>query len=217
MNRSEFHKLNRLLSGGSELSPQEKETMLNALLGPDLEAAPKRKQHPLFNWRLLALPIGAAAALAVFLLWGTIPSPEIPPGFTVRGDKETGAFRIECIEDDGAKGPCTTGNTIIFGVRPPETATHFSAASLDENGKLIRYFPSNSETSLPVSHEGILSRGIEISNEHQPGQHRIFGIFSNRPLDVDEIKDIIETYSVDKNADIEGVVGIQEHLWEVTL
>jgi hypothetical protein len=75
MNRSEQHKLNRMLSGSAELSVQEKEAMLADLLGSESEhlSTARARSPRRYLWLGSA---GAATAVALFsLVFGLLREP----------------------------------------------------------------------------------------------------------------------------------------------
>ena len=210
MNKSEQHKLNRLLSGGAELSVQEKEAMLSHLLGKEAHSVAKQSPSKGFFW---VGSVAAAAAVALFAVYIGVsrrPEKEREDPFTARGGATAGAFRIECLGEGGEKGPCTIGNRIAFGLRPPGGAAYFSAAAVDGDGRLIRYFPTETEGSLPLVQSGVQSRGIAIGAEHRPGRYRVFGVFSVSPLSVEQVKQVIDAYAEGDKSGVDGVVLIRE-------
>jgi hypothetical protein len=209
MNKSEQHKLNRLLSGGAELSVQEKEKMLSNLVGEREISVDNRAFSKRFFW---VGSVAAAAAAALLVLYMGVPSSidKESKEFTARGGATTGAFRIECLAENARKGPCTNGNRIAFGLLPPKGAAYFSAAALDEDGRLIRYFPSDTEMSLPLAQSGIQHTGITIGSEHHPGRYRVFGVFSVSPLSVEQMKQVIEAYAAGGDSGVSGVVLVKE-------
>ena len=162
----------RLLSGRNRMGRQEKEHILDEVLG---SVAPR----PSRRWWFVALPaLAAAAALILFV----IPSKETPRDeLASRGaTRAVAALAVTC------PGGCGAGEKILFDVSGTTGYRYFAAFSRHMDGTVLWYFPATDDgVSLDIaSHtrDAVLDRGIVIGTEHAPGTYRVFGVFSMVPL-----------------------------------
>jgi hypothetical protein len=215
MRRSEKLKLDRLLSGGQTLSPLEKERMLTHLLGPSEHTASRK-----YQWRIPAWvgATAAAAAAVVLVLYTAAPFGEHSSeheGFQARGAR-LNRVSIRCVDrKTGDEGACANGRMLVFDIDPPRTAAFFSAAALASDGTLVRYFPSATEKSLPITKAGVITKGIEIGDSHRPGTYRVFGLFSKVPLEPDALRRILDDIVDNRPDKVDGVVAFEEAPMEV--
>ena len=214
MRTSEKYKLQRLLSGDGELSKPEKEQMLSNLLGE-----PERTPRTIgYRWRIPVLTgaAGALAASAMLVLYIMMVNdrPAEDDGFTARGG-DVARLSYRCVDGEGQSSVCKKGNTLVFKVVSPKAAAYFSAAALSDAGVLVRYFPSKSEESVPISESGVITKGIDIGEAHQPGVYRVFGLFTKDKMASDEMRNAVEHIAEGRPVDLEGVVAFREVSMEV--
>jgi hypothetical protein len=173
------HAISRLLAGRNRLSRQEKEQILDGVLGA---VAPRRMSR----WWFAAMPAVAAAAVVMLVLapWRAREQSD----FTTRGGSHVlGAFTPTC-----ASG-CTAGDKILFDMNGTKGYRYFAAFSQRADGTVLWYFPSSDDAvSLDLDRQlgsGVLDHGIVIGGEHFAGTYRVFGVFSNEPLSRAQIRE----------------------------
>jgi hypothetical protein len=87
---------------------------------------------------------------------------------------------------------CRSGARLAFQVEGAGRR-YFAAYARRPDGAIVWYFPSEPDgvsrdlAARPAS-GGVLSEGIQLSDDHPPGRYEVFGVFSTRPLTRDEIK-----------------------------
>jgi hypothetical protein len=185
--KEEDAQLDEILAKGSLGGPQydrifERVLERTATDKPAVSKAPRR-------W--IAIPGAAlAAGLAFWLvLAGFRGSGEFTPkGLPVAA---TGAIEIGCTPS----GPrvCRLGETLVFTVNAAIAPGYLGAYAErlgDPSGERIWYFP-NSAGSSPVIPRGegtvVVLDGIQIGNEHSPGDYRVTAWIATRPIQRSEI------------------------------
>ncbi|MBN2528189.1 MAG: hypothetical protein JXR76_17485 [Deltaproteobacteria bacterium] len=224
MNHFDKKKLNRLLTPKSELSVQEKEAMLASLLGPS-NGQPEVPSKSFWRQRWVMPVLGSFSLVMLataVLIWnrGLLQSPGAPDyveaEYVARGGvADTPSFGMKCVAENGAPSSCTVGMTLVFDLFVPNPPVYFSAASVSRTGVLVRYFPSTSEKSLRIEQSGIQKRGIQLGPEHAQGTWRVFGIFSSRPIPVEDVTPIVEAFVKTKSNPVNGDFLLQEISMEV--
>ncbi len=191
MRADQERKLDRLMAGSPDLSVQEKEAMLGALLTDSNQPAGSASRWVWARWSM-----ATAAAVAVVLLVVLLPS-EAPrvDGFTTRGGSQGPAFTLTCKAPPQGGGPglrCARDSLLAFRLAPQPDATHFSAAGLGPDAKLRYYFPSRTTGSLPLQGEPLGARGVVLGADHPAGAYRVFGCYTEGPIEPDRIRAAIE-------------------------
>ena len=165
----------RLLAGRNRLGRIEKDAILEHVLA---EVAPKRQRA----WWWFALPAVAIAALAVFFVW---PRAE-DDAFTAKGGAQaTASFAPTC----GA-APCARGGKLLFDLQGTTGYRYFSAFARGGDGTVIWYATSRELATALQS--GVLDETVLLGDEHAPGTYRVYGVFSQTPLDKDGIKALFD-------------------------
>lgn len=156
----------RLLAGRDRLGRVEKDAILEAVLAG---TAPK----PARAWWWVALPAFAAAAIALVLLW---PRAK-PDDFTARGGGAPVAmFAPSCTT-------CARGAKLAFDLQGTTGYRYFAAFARTNAGDVVWYFTGKDlATSLA---RGVLDETVVLETS---GDYRLYGVFSQQPLDRDAIK-----------------------------
>ncbi len=202
MKTDQERKLDRLMSGSPDLSVQEKEAMLAALL-PDPDQAP----GPASRWVWARWSMAAAAAVAVALVVVLLPT-EAPKedGFNARGAADSQpAFTLTCKAPPQADDPglrCAQDSLLAFRLTPQPGATHFSAAALGPDSRLRYYFPSRTTPSLPLQGEPLGARGVVLGADHPAGAYRVFGCYTSGPVDPARMRAAIEARLSGRRSDL---------------
>jgi hypothetical protein len=186
-------RLDRLLSGRDQLSVGEKEQILDQVLSQVAQAEPAETRFP---WRV---PRWAFAALALvlvvppaLLLWRNRQGSE----FTARGGPGAApALEPLCLGADGGAGACAQGGKLFFKLSPGRFQA-FAALALAPDGKTLWYFPNDTlATSVDLARSkpsGILDQAIALDDRHAPGDYTLYGVFSERPLTKEEVRQAIQ-------------------------
>ncbi len=85
---------------------------------------------------------------------------------------------------------CRAGARLAFEVTASEGRGYFAAFARRSDGVVIWYFPEPSGVSLlvPRASASLLDRAVELGTEQPPGQYRVYGVFSARPLPRADVK-----------------------------
>jgi hypothetical protein len=180
--------LARLLTGEDRLSRPEKEQVLELVL-ETVAPAQAFWQRRAFGW-VLALSGAAALLLVPFALLRSARHGT----FTAKGGPAAPAMQLLCAGH--APGHAARGDKLIFEVARPAGARYFGAFAQRGDGAVIWYFPTTPEgTGLDLALHaggGVLDTGVVLGPEHTPGSYQVVGVFSDRPLDRNGIKLLIE-------------------------
>jgi hypothetical protein len=170
-NRSQ---LPRLLAGRNRLGRDEKEAVLEEVLSA---VAPRRRAR---RWFALAVP---ALALAALVLW-LVPRSQPASEFTARGgDAHVATFAPKC------NGECTQGSKLLFDLQGTTGYRYFAAFAKTPDGSVI-WYASGRDLTRELEH-GVLVDAI-VLGDHQPGRYRVFGVFSDRELSRDAIRELFD-------------------------
>src|SRR5687767_8072174 len=172
----------RLLAGKNRLGRIEKDAIFERVLS---EVAPRRRP-----WFWFALPALATAAIAIVLL-----RPSEEPEFGARGGgKPVASFMPTC----GGKVPaatteiraivpvaqCARGDKLLFDLHGTSGYRYFAAFTRDGDGNVIWYVDGK-----PLAlRDGVFKDAVVIGDEHVPGTHLVYAVFSTKPLSRDRIK-----------------------------
>jgi hypothetical protein len=199
-------KLNRLLTGSSGLSVQEREQVLAAVLVHVRPRAPRGHEQDAVRW-LMMLGAGLTAATATSVVVMRVmdrglATPGSEQEFVARGgDASSGSFGLRCLPDGGVGvrpslgSACHQGDRLFFDLRPSAGHAYFSAAALSRDGLLVWYFPSDAQPSISVRSTGIADAGVLITSAQPPGHYRVFGAFSASPLTQSQMRAEIERHA----------------------
>ncbi|MDZ4697751.1 MAG: hypothetical protein SGI86_21625 [Deltaproteobacteria bacterium] len=190
----------------SYLDPAAAQPMerLGSALGlrPFWNALPIRK---LATGMSLAL---AAVALLVFLPNArkadpvAMVSPSEPgDGFTARGSSATGTAALAVFEMDGDKpralenaASFSTKSELVFGYRNPANRTHLLVFGVDSRNRVHWYFPEWTDAeqnprAVRIEPSGAVHQLPDaISHVLAPGTLRLYGVFTNKVLDVQTVE-----------------------------
>jgi hypothetical protein len=170
-NRSQ---LPRLLAGKNQLGRLEKEAVLEEVLG---KVAPRKSAR---RWLALAVPVIAVAVLVIWL----VPRNQ-PSDFTARGaGAHVAAFQPTC------NGECARDAKLLFDLQGTTGYRYFAAFAKTPSGGVI-WYTSGRSLERELDH-GVLVDAIVIGSDHEPGRYRVFGVFSDRELSRDEIKQLFD-------------------------
>jgi hypothetical protein len=166
--------------------------------------APIRRKPPVF-----ALSAGALALTAAALVWFRPVAP--PAAIRLKGGASleviaSHAGRQRSLRDGDALSP---GDQLAFAYvldRP----RHLLLVDVDDAGVMTRYFPNDDvrESSLPASPRAQLPVGIEL--DAQPGDERVYALFSDAPLDETVVENAVRRGLAAKRADGDGIAELQE-------
>lgn len=163
----------RLLAGRDRLGRVEKDAIFEQVLA---EVAPRRRA-----WWWFALPAFAVAALVLVLVWPRTAADE----FTAKGSGEAAAsFTPSC------GGPCTRGGKLLFDLQGTTGFRYFSAFARGADGNVIWYATGRDLSTALES--GVLDESVLLGDEHAPGTYRVFGVFSQTPLDREGVKALFD-------------------------
>ena len=168
--------LDRLLARGNLGGPSYDAIFERVLSG----SRPPKLNRSRRALRVLALPVAAAAA---FALWLTLAPRE---RFTARGSTSIDSgLELGC----GAPGrACEVGDTLIFSVNAAVTSGYLGAYAVrsdDPRQERIWYFPSLGAAAPrvpPGAGTVTLPDGIRIGREHAPGHYRVEIWLSAQPF-----------------------------------
>ena len=197
----------RLYSGKRQLTVQEKESILEAVISE--HRAAHRSSLFSLSWGALRpwTKVLAAACLllvAAPLIYLSLHRPAETDAYFARGEADTDALYVQCREKSGAQG-CNTGDVLLFKIHAVSSYRYFSAFSRHrKNGAVIWYYPATeSGKSILIDaggKSGVLTDGISVGAEHRPGTYDVFGILSARPLDRKAIRSFFEN-DTDESSD----------------
>jgi hypothetical protein len=160
----------RLLAGRDRLGRVEKDAILGAVLAG---TAPK----PQRAWWWVAVPALAAAALALVVMWPRAKEDD----FTARGGGAPVAMFAPSCSD------CARGAKLAFDLQGTTGYRYFGAFARSSDGNVIWYWVGKDlVTSLQ---RGVLDETVVLEAS---GAYRVYGVFSQQPLDRDAIKALFD-------------------------
>jgi hypothetical protein len=175
-NGSQLSRLSRLLAGKNRLGRVEKEAVLEQVLAG---VAPRRRTA---RWLALAVP---ALAAAVLVIWLVPRGGDRASEFSARGSAtHVAAFEPTC------SGACTSGGKLLFDVHGT-TGYRYVAAFAQTPAGAIVWYTSGRDLARDVD-KGVLVDAVVLGADHPPGRYRVFGVFSDRELSRDEIKQLFD-------------------------
>jgi hypothetical protein len=150
----------------------------------------------------------AAVALLVYLpnARRTDPVAVLSPalsddGFTARGSSAAGTAALAVFEMDGDKpralenaASFSTKSELVFGYRNPGNRSHLLVFGVDSQNRVHWYFPEWTDAQQNPQAVAIEPSGVvhqlpdAISHELAPGTLRLYGVFTNKVLDVQAIE-----------------------------
>ena len=167
------HQIGRLLAGKNRLGRLEKEAVLDAVLA---HGKPSHKRR----WLALAVPALAAAALVLWL----VPRGR-DDGFSTRGGGgPIAAFAPTC------SGACARGGKLLFDLHGTTGYRYFAAFAKAPDDSVIWYV--DGKELAHALDRGVLGDAIELGADHPPGRYRVFGVFSDRALSRDAIRELFD-------------------------
>jgi hypothetical protein len=172
-NRSQ---LPRLLAGKNRLGRVEKEAVLEEVLA---QVAPRHRAR---RWIALAVP---ALAVAVLVLWLVPRDREQPSEFSARGGSaQVAAFAPTCNPE------CTRDSKLLFDLQGTTGYRYFAAFAKTPAGRVI-WYASGRDLARDLD-RGVLVDAIVLGADHEPGRYRVFGVFSDRELSRDAIRELFD-------------------------
>ncbi len=183
----------RVLSGRWRLTVLEKESILEAVLK---ETQSKEKKNPweFFQLSPVVIRVASLTLLVLLLIPVAVLFLRTPDKdqFCAKGNAPVSSFSINCIGPDG-QNTCRVGHKLAFRLRPSTDKPYFSAFSRHiKTDLVIWYFPASEDDKssllLNTGQDGVLSDGIKIGKEHEPGRYELFGLFTDEPLNRGEIR-----------------------------
>jgi hypothetical protein len=179
----------RLLAGRDRLGRVEKDAVFEAVLA-GTAAKPGRA------WWWFALPAVAAAAIALVVLW---PRTK-PDEFTARGgDAPVAMFAPTC-----AQG-CARGAKLVFDLQGTTGYRYFGAFARSSDGNVVWYWVG--KDLLTSLERGVLDETVVLEAS---GTYRLYGVFSQQPLDRDGIKALFD--DAGRVRDVAGVTVVEKAL-----
>jgi hypothetical protein len=191
--RSDRRLAARLLSKRPGLFVEEKEEVLERVLHA-IARDPGKRERGMRTGRLgWAVAAFVLLLLAVPLTWWWSRGPE-PEEFLSRGAPGSPfGFSLACA---GKVGACSRGAKLLFRLQVPEGRPYFSAFARGPEAAVVWYFPgSGGEKSIDTSgclRDGFLDVGIELGEEHPPGDYLVLGMFSSVSLEKQRIRAVFE-------------------------
>jgi len=181
-----------LLSGRQGLSSDEKGQILRNVLAKTAQVPVEPARENATSKVAWAMAACSVLVLAVSISWWFLPG-QSQEEFLSRGNSESPfEFSMACVK----KRTCTRGDRLLFKVKAPKGRTFFSAFAKGPDGTIVWYFPGSvAKKSIDVlTHlkSGWLDLGIELGDEHPPGDYLVFGLFSEAPLDKQQIRRVFE-------------------------
>ena len=189
----------RLLSERKQLTVQEKESILDAVVA-EIGRGGERRSLMSFL-KNASIPVRVASAVAVLLLLAVplmvvLSPPDTAGEFAARGGKGTARsnFSVSCLRAKHT-GECQRGDKLVFRVTPPEDRPYFASFARHlPSQAVIWYFPDAETSESPligdISKDGVLSQGIKLGDEHAAGQYEIYGLFFRTPVRRKEIREL---------------------------
>ena len=157
------------------------------------------------KWAMVPLAVAATAALAM-ILW---PNAEIvdPPHFQARGVAKNPdrwvSIHVHRLAGKGYQPVSQSVNpndTLAFAYtnRSPSRYRFLMIFAVDPSGAIFWYYPAHvnareNPMSIPISYSDTpLTLPEQVRHPLKPGKVRLFGMFSETPLDVNKIESIIQ-------------------------
>jgi hypothetical protein len=179
--------LDRILAGRNQLGVTEKEEILARVLQT---TSPPRRTRP------FVLPAWAWGATAVVLLAPALfflahrPISE----FAARGGEAVPSFVVSCLSPEGRGSACAPGGKMVFQIDPGPFRA-FAAIAEAPDGTTLWYFPGGDRAFgidlTGLKPNGLLEEAISIGSAGPAGEYVIHGLFSERPLSKNEVRDAI--------------------------
>ena len=169
----------RLLEGTTNFSRAERDEMFDdvfASVSAEESAEAKEARPGWLRWFALAAVVCLAVVPASFLLTPGEPT------FTARG--ADGNVQLRC---SGAPA-CSLGDTLTFELSAPPQPW-FAAFARSDAGTVVWYFPETPDAESIRVDEGLLERSVTLGDEHAPGTWTVHAIFTDTPLDREQIRD----------------------------
>lgn len=183
----------RLLSGRRGLSRQDKEDVLEAVLGHASDLAPVEPPST-SRWGWIGI-LGALAAASLVLVIAPRAVHRSPEGeFTARGGTSEPGLTVLCSEGF-TPGECAEGRSLVFEVADRGGWTHVGLFAERPDGAILWYVPEAGGRSIALELEGEMSlvpREVELGSEHPPGEYTLVAVLSRRPLTRAEIRHAAE-------------------------
>jgi hypothetical protein len=182
--------LARLLAGRDQPSVLEKEAAFEAIY-----ARVNSRGRVAQRWPWLAT---LAAAAAVLLVWGRLPSDSAPAAdaFRARGGPPAEHFALSCLPHQAvpaldAQAPCVPGGRIVLQLEPSAEHHFFALFARRPDGAIVWYFPSESEPMPDVTGERVgrlWPKSALLAESSPPGTYTVFAVFAPQPLSRAELK-----------------------------
>lgn len=151
--------------------------------------APRRAR-----WAWLAVPVLAAAALALVYLRPAPAPPGLAPDLAIKGDATWQLFARR----DQQTFAVHDGTVLVAGDRVrfvviPDGARYLLVVSVDGAGAVSTYFPFGGTASASLEPGARLELPDSIVLDSAPGPERVFALFSDEPIAVAAVQDQLRT------------------------
>ncbi|MBN2714548.1 MAG: hypothetical protein JXX14_01760 [Deltaproteobacteria bacterium] len=216
-NDSQF--ASRLLARRDDVSVQEKEQVLAAIMGTVDADRLDTDRRRIGRWRW---GVGLSMALLLFVaggLWGLGQKRDEAQEneFTPKGDEAAAPFfYVRCVGHKG-DGACREEDRLTIGFADAEMSAYFSGFAIREaDSSVIWMFPA-AENGLSVrvpEQGGTLKKAIVLDAHYPAGKYTVYGLKSDQPLNRAQIRDVVNRY---ENGDHDPVGGAVESTQVFTL
>ena len=196
------HFAGRVLAGKDDVTVQEKEQVLDAVLGKltgDVSAS-ENSSGLRWKWRVI---VGAATAVfaivAALWIWNARSNEAVSnlsnnAGRDILTPKGSGApssfFYVRCIQGRSI-GSCRPGARLAFGFNDLKPPAYFSAFAIRQTDDTVIWMFPTTATGLSVlvpPNRKVLKQAILIDEHYPPGSYEIVGLRSAHPLTREQIK-----------------------------
>jgi hypothetical protein len=184
--------------GGDPAVPSEIElvALRNAIIG---NVAEKEASRP--AWRVFIKPVAAVASLAIIVLASWIWLRPADPEFGVKGARaSTGEANLyafclnpanRSVSEIVEEGSCGRDRLLQFSYSSNGENSYLFLFGIHD-GKLFWYHPAPPDRkSIPIkpgARDEILDGAVRLGVNHEPGRLCIYGLFTSRPIDREEIE-----------------------------
>ena len=159
--------------------------------GPTFARLTAEADRRLNRRRQLMRLVPAVAAVTGFMVLAVILVWPSPPKYSIRTKGDV-SIRFHVLRDDQVE-PGVSGEAYKEGDRIQFEYTsganrYLFLVSLDDSGRVSNFNYQSSQTSVPIIPGGGLQLEGSIILDDSPYPERVFAIFSNRPLDLENVK-----------------------------